>query len=213
MDVAGLVGSVIDVSGENIDPPDDEDRGSVWLDTFKHDLSFAVRKFRATTIALGTGTALTTVDIISNTRPPLATAADQIWYQPSNGHYHISDADGIWFNTDFDFATTLAALGLPGTGYTDAEDIGQYNTAGEAANSIPAADYAATTQYVFYNRDTTDVEYLSAYTAPGSQVEYWDIVHVLTDENRITPHPVADKYEVAALTMADKFRGYQHSIA
>ena len=89
---------------------------------------------------------------------------------------------------------------MPGTGYTDAEDIGQYDTAGEAANAIPAADYAATTQYVFYNRDTTDVEYLSAYTAPGSQVEYWDIVHVLTDENRITPHPVADKYEVAALT-------------
>ena len=53
----------------------------------------------------------------------------------------------------------------------------------------------------FYNRDTTDVEYLSTYVAPGSQVEYWDIVHVLTDENRITPHPIADKYEVAALTM------------
>ena len=57
----------------------------------------------------------------------------------------------------------------------------------------------------FYNRDTTDVEYLSAYTAPGSQVEYWDIAHVLTDENRITPHPVADKYEVAALTAAGGF--------
>ena len=81
VDVAGLVGSVIDVSGENIDPPDADDQGSVWLDTYKHDVSFAVRKFRATTIALGTGTALTTVDIISNTRPPLATAADQIWYQ------------------------------------------------------------------------------------------------------------------------------------
>ena len=103
---------------------------------------------------------------------------------------------------------------LPGTGYTDAEDIGQYDTAGEAANAIPAADYAATTQYVFYNRDTTDVEYLSAYTTPGSQVEYWDIVHALTDENRITPHPVADKYEVAALTaLLVNVRGHQHPLA
>ena len=84
-------------------------------------------------------------------------------------------------------------------------DIGQYDTAGEAANAIPAADYVATTQYVFYNRDTTDVEYLSTYVAPGSQVEYWDIVHVLTDENRITPHPIADKYEVAALTGVNAF--------
>ena len=137
--VAGLVGTIIDVSGENIEPPDADDQGSVWLDTYKHDVSFAVRKFRATTLALGTGTALTTVNFISNTRPPPATAADQMWYKPSNGHYHISDADGIWFNTDFDFDTTLAALGLPGTGYTDAVDIGQYDTAGEAANAIPAA--------------------------------------------------------------------------
>ena len=200
-----MVGTIIDVSGESIEPPDEDDQGNVWLETYKHDLSFAARKFRATILALGTGTALTTVNFISNTRPPPATAADQIWYKPSNGHYHISDADGIWFNTDFGFDTTLAALGLPGTGYTDAVDIGQYDTAGEAANAIPAADYAATTQYVFYNRDTTDVEYLSAYTAPGSQVEYWDIVHVLTDENRITPHPVADKYEVAALTAVARF--------
>ena len=28
--------------------------------------------------------------------------------------------------------------------------------------------------------------------APGTQVEYWDIAHVLTDENRLTPHPIGD---------------------
>ena len=40
---------------------------------------------------------------------------------------------------------------------------------------------------------TRGLKYLSAYTAPGTQVEYWDVAHVLTDENRITPHPVADR--------------------
>ena len=60
--------------------------------------------------------------------------------------------------------------------------------------SIPAADYAATTQYIFYDRDDARIKYLSAYVAPGTQVEYWDITHVLTDENRITPHPVADEF-------------------
>ena len=204
--VNGLVGSVIDVSGEMIGEVDEDDQASVWVDTYQHELSFAVRKFRATTVAIGVGTEITEVDFISNTQPT-STAADEIWYKPSNGHYHISDADGFWFNTDFGFASTLTALGLPTSGYTDVVDIGRYDTAGDAANSIPAADYAATTQYVYYNRDTTDVEYLSSYTAPGSQVEYWDILALLTDENRITPHPVGDKYEVAALGTVDTFEG------
>ena len=207
VNVAGLVGSVIDVSGEIIGSPEAADQGSVWVDTYQHELSFAVRKFRATTIALGTGTEITEVDFISNTQPT-STASDEIWYKPSNGHYHISDADGFWFNTDFDFDTTLTALGLPSTGYTDVVDIGRYDTAGDAANSIPAADYAATTQYVYYNRDTTDIEYLSSYTAPGevrlSTGISWGS---LTDENRITPHPVGDKYEVAALGAVDIFEG------
>ena len=53
--VAGLVGTIIDVSGESIEPPDEDDQGNVWLETYKHDLSFAVRKFRATSSCAGNG--------------------------------------------------------------------------------------------------------------------------------------------------------------
>ena len=55
-------------------------------------------------------------------------------------------------------------------------------------------------QYIFYDRDDTRIKYLSAYTAPGTQVEYWDVAHVLTDENRITPHPVADEFTATLVT-------------
>ena len=128
------------------------------------------------------------MDFVENVQP-VSTATDQVWFKPSNDHFHISDLAGIWFLSDFTNGTVATALTLPDTGYTSAIYIGQYNNANAAANAIPTADYSADIQYCYYDRSLLKVRYLSAYVAPGSQVEYWDIVHVLTDENRITPHP------------------------
>ena len=128
------------------------DKGTVWLDTYQHDMSFAVRRFRATTEATGTGTAVTDIDFTQNDRPR-PTASGEVWFKPANDNVYISGTGNIWFSTQWRFASVSTALSLPYTGYTSVEYIGQYDTADDAANSIPAADYAATVQYIFYDRD------------------------------------------------------------
>ena len=181
-------GGLFDVSGDELEDVDEDDKGSVWLDAYKHDLSFAIRRFRATTDATGTGTAVADIDFTQNDRPR-PTASGEVWFKPANDNVYISGTGNIWFSTQWRFSSIGTALSLPGTGFTSVSYIGQYDTADDAANSIRAAQYAATTQYIFYNRDEARIEYLSAYVAPGTQVEYWDVAHVLTDENRLTPHP------------------------
>ena len=185
--------SIIDVSGVDLEVVDEDDKGTVWLDTYQHDMSFAVRRFRATTEATGTGTDIADIDFTQNDRPR-PTASGEVWFKPANDNVTSAGTGNIWFSTQWRFSSVSTALSLPYTGFTSVEYIGQYDTPDDAANSIPAADYAATTQYIFYDRDDARIKYLSAYVAPGTQVEYWDVLHVLTDENRLTPHPVADEF-------------------
>ena len=186
-------GGLFDVSGDDLEDVDEDDKGSVWLDAYKHDLSFAIRRFRATTEATGTGTEITDIDFTQNDRPR-PTASGEVWFKPANDNVYISGTGNIWFSTQWRFNSVSTALSLPYTGYTSVSYIGQFDTADDAANSIPEADYEATTQYIFYDRDEGRIEYISAYTAPGTQVEYWDVAHVLTDENRLTPHPLGDEW-------------------
>ena len=207
VNVAGLVGSVIDVSGEDIESPTEDDKGSVWYNAYKHDLAFAIRKFYAGTAATGSGTEYTDTDYFGPLNyAPNASVSDQIWYRPSNDTWYVSNAARQWFVTPFDELPATADIPTDSTTYTGgAVFLGQFDTANDAANGIVAADYDATIQYFFYDRGDQRVEWLSAYTAPVTQEPFWDILHVLTDENRITPHPVGDKYEVAALSGVNMF--------
>ena len=186
-------GGVIDVSGMELENPVEGDRGTLWTDAYLHDMYFPVRRFRATTQAFGGGTDIADIDFTQNDRPR-PTASGEVWFKPSNDYVYISGAGNIWFSTQWRFSSIGTALSIPYTGYTSVEYIGQFDTADDAANSIRAADYEATTQYIWYDRNDTRIKYLSVYVAPNTQVPYWDVVHVLTDENRITPHPVADKW-------------------
>ena len=152
-----------------------------------------MRRFRATTDATGTGTDITDIDFTQNDRPR-PTASGEVWFKPANDNVYISGTGNIWFSTQWRFASISTALSLPYTGFTAVSYIGQHDTPNDAANSIATADYAATTQYIFYDRNDARIKYLSAYVAPGTQVAYWDILHVLTDENRLTPHPLGDEW-------------------
>ena len=117
-------------------------KGSVWYDAYQHDLSFAIRRFRATTEATGTGTDITGIDFTQNDRPR-PTAADMTWYKPANGNIYISGTGNVWFSTQWRFNSIGDALSLPYTGFTRVKYIGQYNTADDAANSIRESDYDA----------------------------------------------------------------------
>ena len=197
-------GGVIDVSGEDLEIPVEGDRGTLWTDAYLHDMYFPIRRFRATTEATGTGTDLTDIDFTQNDRPR-PTASGEVWFKPANDNVYISGTGNIWFSTQWRFSSIGTALSLPYTGFTSVEYIGQYDTPNDAANSIRAADYEATTQYIFYDRNDTRIKYLSAYVAPGTQVAYWDVLHVLTDENRLTPHPVADEFTGTLSATAGNF--------
>lgn len=204
--VAGLVGSLLDVSGKDVEEPTVDDKGSVYVDTYKHDISFPVRRFYASTPATGTGTEYTDPDYLGPVNySPNTTAADQIWYRPDNDTWYVSNAARRWFVTPFDELPDTADIPTDDTTYTGgAEFLGQYDTANDAANSIVADAYDATIQYFFFDRADRRVEWLSAYTAPVAQEEYWDITHVLTDENRGTPHPYETGYS-ATTTLVDTF--------
>ena len=193
-------GGLFDVSGDDLEDVVAADKGSVWLDAYKHDLSFAIRRFRATTEATGTGTDIADIDFTQNDRPR-PTASGEVWFKPANDNVYISGTGNIWFSTQWRFNSVGTALSLPYTGFTSVSYIGQFDTADDAANSIRAADYDATTQYIFYDRDDARIKYLSAYVAPGTQVEYWDVAHVLTDENRIVPHPVAAEFTATLVAL------------
>ena len=73
--------SITDVSGEDLENVTAADKGKVWLDTYQHDMFFAVRRFRATTEATGTGTDIADIDFTQNDRPR-PTATGEVWYKP-----------------------------------------------------------------------------------------------------------------------------------
>ena len=115
----GLVGSVIDVSGEDIESPTEDDKGSVWYNAYKHDLAFAIRKFYAGTAATGTGTEYTDTDYFGPLNyAPNASVSDQIWYRPSNDTWYVSNAARQWFVTPFDELPATADIPTDSTTYT-----------------------------------------------------------------------------------------------
>ena len=155
---------VVDISGDDVDIPSEDDKGKLFLDAYKHDAQFAVRRFRATTEATGTGTEVTAVDFIQH-REPTSTANLEVWFDPTIDRFSVSDSIGRWFLTSYGGA--LGYLGIPITGFVDGDYLGQYDTANSAANAIPTSEYDADTQYVFFNRQTQKVEYLSCVHRAG----------------------------------------------
>ena len=201
-------GGIVDVSGVDLEIPDEDDKGTVWLDAYQHDLVFrgpAVPRHHSGVW----GRDRHCRHRLHAERPSEADRqSGQVWFKPANDYVYISGTGNIWFSTQWRFSSIGTALSIPYTGYTSVEYIGQYDTADDAANSIRAADYEATTQYIWYDRNDTRIKYLSVYVAPNTQVAYWDVAHVLTDENRITPHPVADKW--TGTLVVDEADGYGH---
>ena len=210
VEVDGGGGAIFDVSVEGYPIIDEGSLGSVYLDYFNHDLSYAVRTFHAATAATGTGTEVSTVDYITNHRPAI-TADDEIWYKPNNDSFYVSELGVTWF-----LLSSPAIIGLrlevPITGYTAYEYLGHRGSAAAAANAIPAADYLATTQYLYYNEQTQKVEYLSAYTAPGTQVESVDLLHVQTSEDRVTPHGLNEGFSGTLSATANQVFGHEYTV-
>ena len=189
-DVAGGGGGAIDVSGIELEEPTEADKGNTYVDAYKHDFFFPVRKQRAGTPATGTGAALVHLSYAGETTlsaPATDSVGVYFLHLPSDT-WRVTYASAATNSTQWRialFSTAVAvALGLIVAPITDVEYIGQFDDANDAAAHIPSNSYEATTGYYFHNRSTNRVEFLSAYVAPLMPEEYWEHEHLLTEDNR-----------------------------